>query len=381
MIIDRAVVTPVTDSQVAALTKCKAFLRHQKRGFLKIVNSKEEVEKVGLFYPPDPSNLKVSTIGGSIAQSSGGPRGFKYGTTKDYVLELTVVTSDGRIMRTGSNTVKNATGYNLSQLFVGSEGTLGIVVEALLKLIPKPEVECVIMAYFDDMEDATIAVDEIIKSRIFPSTIDFMDKNSIQTVEKFYPSGLLIDKEAVLIIEIQTMLASLYYEREKISEILEKNKAVNIQISKTKTESEKIWTARRSSFGAAAKLAVNVETDDIIVPRENLVKLVKGIRQICEKYSLLACIVGHVGDGNVHPQVALDLKNEAEYNHYVSAKKEIIDLTLSLNGTLSGEHGIGLLKKEFLPKFLDDVELEYMKKIKKLFDEKNILNPGKIFDL
>ena len=338
-----------------------------------------EVEKLGLFYPPDPSNLAVSTIGGSIAQSSGGAKSFKYGTTKDYIIDLKVVMADGQILQTGSNTIKNATGYNLGSLFVGSEGTLGIVVEATLKLIPKPECKKVIMAYFDTVKDAVHAVNSIIEQRIFPATIDFMDKNAIQTVEKFYPTGLLTDKDAALVIEIDGFKSAIKYQEKVITKILDISKASAIQVSHNDMEYEEIWTARRSSMGACAKLKPNVTTDDVIVPRENLEKLVLGIREICEKYRLDVCMVGHVGDGSVHPQIPINYKDEDEYKRYKLAKSEIYDLTARLGGILSGEHGIGSEKRAHIHKVINAAALDYMRKIKRIFDPNNILNPYKIF--
>lgn len=339
----------------------------------------KEVEKLGLFYPPDPSNLAVSTIGGSIAQSSGGAKSFKYGTTKDYVIDLKVVTAKGEILQTGASTIKNATGYNLNTLFVGSEGTLGIVAEAVLKLIPKPESKKVLMAYFDSVKEAVNAVNSIIEQRIFPTTIDFMDKNAIQTVEKFYPANLLTDKEAALVIEIDGFECSMDYQENIIKNILNSSGASAIQASHNDEEYNKIWTARRSSMGACAKLKPNVTTDDVIVPRENLEKLVLGIREICKKYDLEVCMVGHVGDGSVHPQIPIDYTDEDEYNRYKLAKSEIYDLTAQLGGILSGEHGIGTLKRNHIGKVVNPVALEYMRQIKKTFDPNNILNPYKIF--
>lgn len=337
------------------------------------------VDKIGLFYPPDPSNLAVSTIGGSIAQSSGGAKTFKYGTTKDYVIDMKVVMADGEILRTGSNTIKNATGYNLNSLFVGSEGTLGIVVEATLKLIPKPEAKRVMMSYFDTVQSAVDAVNSIIEQRIFPTTLDFMDKNAIQTVEKFYPAGLLCDKEAALIVEVDGFKSAIEYQQKVIVSIFEKCGASAIQYSSSEDEYEKIWRARRSSMGACAKLKPNVTTDDVIVPRKNLSKLVLGIREICKKYNLDVCMVGHVGDGSIHPQTPIDYRDEDEYNRYKSAKSEIYELTASLGGILSGEHGIGAEKRDYIDKVVSPEALKYMRQIKKIFDPENILNPYKIF--
>ena len=339
----------------------------------------KEVEKFGLFYPPDPSNLAVSTIGGSIAQSSGGAKSFKYGTTKDYVIDLKVVMADGEILKTGSNTIKNATGYNLNTLFVGSEGTLGIVVEATLKLIPKPQSKKVFMAYFDTVKEAVQAVNTLIEQQIYPATIDFMDKNAIQTVERFYPANLLTNKEAALIIEIDGLECSMKYQEDVILNILKISRASEIQASHNDAEYNKIWTARRSSMGACAKLKPNVTTDDVIVPRENLEALVLGIRRICEKYNLDVCMVGHVGDGSVHPQIPIDYNDEDEYKRYKMAKSEIYDLTAKLGGILSGEHGIGAVKRAYIDKVVNSVALDYMRVIKNTFDPQNILNPYKIF--
>lgn len=339
----------------------------------------DAVEKIGLFYPPDPSNLRVSTIGGSIAQNSAGARCFKYGSTKDYVIDMLVVMADGQLIRTGSNTIKNATGYNLGSLFIGSEGTLGIVVEATLKLIPKPQHSQVIMAYFDKIEDSISAVNNIVENHITPATIDFMDKNAIETVEKFYPTGLICDKDAALIIEVDGIKSSVEEQREVICNLLRENHASSIQYSTNKSEAEHIWAARRSSMAACAKLRPNVTTDDVIVPRQNLAKLVKGICEICKRHNLIICMVGHVGDGSVHPQIPIDYNDRDEYRRYKIAKSEIYQLTVKLGGILSGEHGIGLEKKPYISKVVEGGALDYMRLIKKTFDPKNILNPYKIF--
>ncbi len=338
------------------------------------------VEDVGLFFPPDPSNLRVSTIGGAIAQSAGGARTFKYGGIKDYILDLKVVLSDGSIIQTGSNTIKNATGYNLGQLFVGSEGTLGVVVEALLKLIPKPEASQVLMAYFNSIKEAANSVNTILQNRFMPSTLDFMDGNAIKTVERFFNIGLNTEKDALLIIEIDGFACSIDYQRESIIKILNQSGASGIRYSTTEEEAKKIWQGRRASFAATAKLKPDVLTDDVIVSRSNLGTLVKGIKNICDKYNLLVSIVGHVGDGNVHPQIALNLDDKEEYKNYKLAKNEIYKLTASLGGIISAEHGIGVEKKEFLPNVVHGLSVDFMRKIKKVFDPKGILNPGKIFD-
>ena len=344
-----------------------------------IEDLQKEVEKLDLFYPPDPSNLKASMIGGSIGLSSGGPHTFKYGATKDFVIDLEVVLSDGTVMHTGSSCSKDVTGYNMTQLFVGSEGTLGIITQATIRLIPKPEAKRVMLAYFDTLEDTSRTVNDIISNLITPSVIDLMDNNTLKTIESFYPCNLKTDKTAALLIEIDGFKEILDSQYNKIIEICNINKSSYIQTASTKEEEERIWISRRSSFGATAKLAPNVLTEDVVVPRENIVPLVKGIWEICKKYELKTCIMGHIGDGNIHPNIALDLRNPVERYNFDRAKTELFELALSLNGRLSGEHGIGCEKSEFISKALDPNNLEYMKKIKKLFDPKNILNPGKIF--
>lgn len=342
---------------------------------------REEVEKLGLFYPPDPSNLAVSTIGGSIGLSSGGPRTFKYGSTKDYVIDLKVVLADGSIINTGSNTAKNSTGYHMSQLFIGSEGTLGIVVEAVLKLIPKPEDSRVLLAYFEKMSDAVNAVTSILKNKLMPATLDFMDQKTLQTIEQFYPAGLFTDKAAALFLEVDGYLISLEYQQNKVIEICRSCGAVEITASRNEEEAQRIWTARRSAFGACAKLRPNVVAEDVVVPRSKIAELVEGIRQICDNNNLIVCIMGHVGDGNVHPNIPLDLRDEDDVKNYQKTKDKIHSLAIELGGTLSGEHGIGCEKSKYISKAIDSATLEYMKKVKNVFDEKNIFNPQKIFDV
>ena len=335
----------------------------------------------GLFYPPDPSNFKVSTIGGSIAQSSGGAKSFKYGTTKDYILSLTVVLADGTLMKLGSGMIKDAVGYHLNQLIVGSEGTLAVVVEAELKLIPQPEATSVITAYFDNIEKSISAVNGIIKERVFPATIDFMDKNSINTVERFYPCGLKTDKECMLLVEVDGFESSMNAQLIRVEKALLENGATDIISVSDKEKIEDIWTARRASYGAVTKLAPDVVTDDIIVPRISLSKMVTSIRDICEKYKLKVCIVGHVGDGNIHPQIALDLENDIEYRKLSDAKSEIYKVAIDLGGSISAEHGVGIEKMSYMDKMLNPNIINKMRQIKQVFDPNNILNPEKIFRL
>ena len=336
----------------------------------------KEVEKHGLFYPPDPSNRAVSTIGGSVALNSGGPHSFKYGTTKDYVIGLTVVLADGKIMKTGSECMKNSTGYNLTSLFVGSEGTLGVITEITLKLIKKPENRKLYIIYFKSLHDAGEAVNNIITGMNAPAVTDLVDKNTLVTIENFIASGLKTEYEAALLIELDDE------STEKSEELLLKicEKSGFVQKSDTKEEEEKIWLARRSAFGAMAQLAPSVTADDFVVPRRNIVPEIEGIKRSCEKYNLKVGIMGHIADGNIHPNIALNLENEEEKQNLLNARKEMYELTMSLGGMLSGEHGIGCEKAKYMEQNTGFEAYNCMKKLKKLFDEKNILNPGKIFN-
>ena len=336
------------------------------------------LKAIGLFFPPDPSNLAVSTIGGGIALSSGGPRAFKYGTFKDYVLDLEVVMADGNIIRTGAPTVKNVTGYNLTQLMVGSEGTLGIVTEATLRLIPAPETSNVMLVYFETIENAVDAVSGIINNHLTPSVIDLIDKKTVQTIENFYPTGLLCDKDAVLLIEIDGDTASVKAQEQKIIKICNEYGAKQIDCAQDEMQKQKIWTARRSAFGACAQLAPNVITEDVVVPRSKISELSKGILDISKKYNLITMVMGHIGDGNIHPNFALDLRDINQKRNFEKAKEELFKLSVSLGGTLSGEHGIGCQKANFLPLALDKTTLQLMIQIKKVFDPNYILNPEKM---
>lgn len=339
----------------------------------------KEADKFNLYFPPDPSNLNVSTIGGGIAQNSAGAKAFKYGTMKDYVLGLKVVLANGEVVNTGSSTIKNAVGYNLSSIFTGSEGTLGIIAEATLKLIPKPEKKSVIMSYFNSIDDAVNAVNSIIKSEITPCTIDFMDKNSLKAIEDFKQIGILTDKECALILEVDGMSQTIDYQIKSVEKVLKDFQASEIQISKNDEEYERIWSARRASMASCARIKPNVITDDLVVPRENLSKLVKGVRDICEKYNLEVCLIGHVGDGSVHPQIPINVGDKDEIQRLKSAKREMYELCTELNGVISGEHGIGSLKKDFLTLCIDKNTLKLMKTLKRTLDSKNLLNPNKIF--
>lgn len=336
-----------------------------------------ELDKLNLFFPPDPSNLAVSTVAGAVALCAGGPRTFKYGNTKDYIINLEVVLADGEIIQTAKDLAKNVTGYNLTSLFVGCEGTLGIVTKIILKLIPKPQTRLLTLAYFDDLISAAKCVNNIINTGFMPSTLDLIDKVTIQTIEKFNPCNLLTDKEAMLLVELDGFEKCVKYEMEILKEILVNSKAQNIIQAKNDIENENIWKARRSAFSALAQLKPNVVTEDIVVSRNKIVDFIYKVRELSKKYNILTAIMGHAGDGNIHPNFALDLENETEKANFQKLKDELFNYAISIGGLPSGEHGIGLQKRKYLDKALDSNALKTMRKIKKLLDEKDILNSGK----
>lgn len=338
----------------------------------------ESVEKAGLFYPPDPCNLKASTLGGSIAMSSGGPRGFKYGCTKDYILELEVVLANGEIIRTGGKTIKNVSGYNLTQLFIGSEGTLGIITEATLKLIPKPNYRKVFMIFFDSLDNAAKTVNSIISNKIVPSTLDLLDISTLQTIEAFYPTGLPTNMEAALLIEIDGEFNSVEAQAKELEEIYKQNNVKIIKSSSNQDEAEAIWTARRAAFGAVSRLKPNVITEDTVVPRDKIPEMIREIRRLSNKYNITVCIMGHAGDGNIHPNFSLDLRDKNETERFNLLVNELMQTAINLGGCITGEHGVGITKKKYMDIAYDSIQLNLMKQIKTVFDPNNILNPGKI---
>lgn len=340
----------------------------------------DAAEKENLFYPPDPSNLKVSTIGGSLALNSSGSRTFKYGSTKDYVLNLTVVLANGDVIQTGSNTIKNATGFNLTQLFIGSEGTLGVITEATFRLIPKPEHSQIMLVYFNDMNKAATAINTIILNKIVPSVLDILDKITMETIEKFYPAGFLTNNAAAIFIEVDGDENNIKKQTKLINKICKDLGATEINIPKTKEETDKLWTARRSSFGAVTKLRPNVLSEDMVVPRSKMPLMIAKTYEIAQKYNIEISIVGHAGDGNFHPHIAFDLRDKKETERVQGAVKELFLQAIELGGKISGEHGIGAIKSKYLKYSIDPIVLKYMKQIKNLFDPKNIMNPLKVLD-
>ncbi len=337
------------------------------------------VETKNLFYPPDPASLKFSTIGGNIAECSGGPRAVKYGVTRDYVLGLEVVLPTGEIISTGVKTAKSVVGYDLTRLMVGSEGTLGIITKAILRLIPLPEEKNTLLVLFRRIQDAALAVTSIIKSRIIPSTLEFMDSQSIKCVENYLNLGFSEEAEALLLIEIDGFRGTVGLQGNKIAEICKRLNPIDIKIATDLKEQEKLWQARRAVSPAIAKLSPTKVNEDITVPRNKIPEMLEIIRKISDDFRLKIVCFGHAGDGNIHVNIMTDRDNKEEMERVEEAVKKLFSETLKIGGTISGEHGIGLTKAPYLKMEIGDIGYEIMKKIKNLLDPKNILNPGKMF--
>ncbi|MFN7141504.1 MAG: FAD-binding oxidoreductase [Limisphaerales bacterium] len=341
----------------------------------------DEAAKVGLFYPPDPGSMRISTIGGNVAENSGGLRGLKYGITRNYVMGLEVVLPDGEIMNTGNKCVKDVAGYSLKDLFVGSEGTLGVITKVLLKLIPKPAAKKTMVATFDAMDKAAQTVSDIIAAQIIPCTLEFLDRTTIHCVEDFAKVGLPLNCEALLLMETDGHPAAVDEEAAKMEELSRKNGAMEVRVAKDDAEATKLATARRSAFSALARLSPTTILEDATVPRSELAKMVRFVDVIAKKYKLRVGTFGHMGDGNLHPTFLTDERNKEEMERVHAAFNEIFEEAIRLGGTITGEHGVGMAKKEFLPKFLGDAQTRVHRELRKVLDPNGILNPGKMFDV
>lgn len=337
------------------------------------------VEAHGLFYPPDPSSMKISTIGGNVSENSGGLRGLKYGVTKDYVKGLQVVLPNGDILETGGKLAKDVAGYDLTSLFVGAEGTLGVVTAITLKLIPLPSYKMTSIAYFQSLEDAARTVSNIIASKIIPVTLEFLDKKTIIAVEQFMKIGLSTDVEAMLLLEQDGEKHQVEQDIHEMVRIAKEHGALFTQIAQDEQEAEQIKTARRVALSALAKLKPTVILEDATVPRSELAKMVKKINDISEKHRVNIATFGHAGDGNLHPTCLTDLRDEEEMHRVEVAFEEIFEAALELGGTITGEHGVGEMKAPYLEWKIGSVGIAVMKNIKQAFDPNNIMNPGKLF--
>jgi glycolate oxidase len=337
------------------------------------------VEKLGLFYPPDPSSIKQSTIGGNVACNAGGPRCLKYGVTGDYVLGLVVVLADGRIIRTGGKAIKDVTGFNVKQLFVGSEGALGIITQAILRLISKPPYARTALVHFPTLEDASRSVHAVLTRGLVPATLELLDETAIECIEEAMRLGLPLDVEALLLIESDGAdKESVNREIDAIADICLQTGASQVETARSEEERAELWRARRSVSPSLARKAPNKLGEDITVPRSAIPEAARRLKAISAAYGLPIVIFGHAGDGNLHPNILFDRRNPDQREKVEQIVGEIFQLALDLGGTLSGEHGIGTFKLSYVQQALGPVSIDIQRRIKQAMDPQNILNPGKV---
>jgi glycolate oxidase len=337
------------------------------------------VEQRGLFYPPDPSSNRHSTIGGNIACNAGGPRCLKYGVTGDYVMGLTIVLPDGRVLETGGKAIKNVVGYDLTSLFVGSEGTLGVITEALLRLTTRPQFVRTALAEFPALDNASRTVNAILAAGIVPATLELMDETAIACIEEAMHLGLPLDVEAMLIIEADgSDEEAVVREIEAMAHICRENGARQVKVAQDEAERTSLWRARRSVSPSLARKAPNKLGEDITVPRSAIPEAIRRIKGLSQEYGLPIVVFGHAGDGNLHPNVLFDKRDPAQWAKVEAMVEKIFRVALELGGTLSGEHGVGTLKRPYMEQALGALSLEIQWRIKRALDPLNIMNPGKV---
>ncbi len=334
----------------------------------------------GLFYPPDPQSFFGCTMGGNVAENAGGPYCVKYGVTKQYVLGLEVVLADGYVMGLGGVTVKNRTGYELMMLFSGSEGTLGVITKITLRLLPLPPANKTMMAVFDDMAVGGQAVSDILASGVIPAKIEFVDNFVIRRIEEMTPMGLPVEASALLLLQTDGSPAGVEAESRQIIDVLKSSGAREVKVAKDEAEAAMYWRMRSAGFAAVFSAAHTVMAEDVAVPRDRLAEFIHRLGEISERSGFFIQLLGHAGDGNLHPTIFTDIRDKEQFARAEQTMEEIFEAALALGGVLSGEHGIGLEKQRFLKRAMDPKALDIMKQIKKILDPNNILNPGKIWE-
>jgi glycolate oxidase len=339
------------------------------------------VEDKGLFYPPDPGSAAISTIGGNVAENAGGLRGLKYGVTKNYVLGMEVILPNAEIVLLGGKSVKDAAGYNLKDFLIGSEGTLGVFTKLLVRLLPKPEVSSTMLIFFKRLSEAAETVSDIIASRISPSALEFLDNTTIKCVEEYAHLNLPTTIEALLLIEVDGHNVVVKEDTELISVLCRKHGALDIKIAQDVNEANRLRSARKVAFSALARVRPTTILEDVTVPRSEIVPMLDRIHSIAKKYSLTFGNFGHAGDGNLHPTCLTDERNMNEIHRAEKGFGEIFNEAVKLGGTITGEHGTGLAKKQFLEALTPPPALAMMRQIKSIIDPNAVLNPGKIFSL
>lgn len=336
------------------------------------------VEHLNLFFPPDPGSMKSSTIGGNIAENAGGLRGLKYGVTKDYVNSIEIVLPTGEIVNMGSNTVKAVTGYNFVDLICGSEGTLGVITKATLGLLPIPADRASILSFFKDMTDAAKTVIDIVAQGVITATLEIVDKVTINAIEDFLKIGLDRTVGAMLLIEVDGQKGATEIEADIVLKVCKSNNALSVRKAKNSQERDKLWEARRAALSSLSRIKPSTILEDATVQRSRIVELVEAVDGIAQKYNIMIGTFGHAGDGNLHPTILTDLRIPEEAEKTEKAIEEIFKATIALGGTLSGEHGIGITKAQYLKLELSKPVYDLMEKVKNAFDPNNILNPGKM---
>ena len=377
---------PVGGGIVLGLTRLDRILEIDEENLVATVEPgvvtedfQKAVEQVGLFYPPDPASLKVSTLGGNVAECAGGPRCVKYGVTKDYIIGMEIVTPTGDIIRTGGQTMKGVVGYDLTKLICGSEGTLAIITKLIIKLLPLPEAKKTMLVLFDSIDGAARAVSAIIRGKIIPTTLEFMDGRTLDCVRRATDLEVPEAAQAVLIIEVDGDREFLDKQAETISRIVQPLGVVETRIAATPEESEALWQIRRSVSASLRQVNPDKFNEDICVPRSKVPEMIRKIDRIAETRQIPIVNFGHAGDGNIHVNIMINSKVPGESEKAEQAIKEVFAGALELGGTMSGEHGVGIMKAPFIPMELKENAVDYMKTIKQALDPKNILNPGKIF--
>ena len=345
-----------------------------------IAEFQRAVEKLNLFYPPDPGSANVATMGGALVMNAGGMRGVKYGVTRDYVLGLEVVLPSGEVMATGTVTAKDVTGYDLTRLICGSEGTLALVTKVIVRLLPKPKTKRTLQAIYNNLDDAGNTVARIIEAGIIPATLELMDQTIIKSLEDFTHLGLPLDAAAVLLIDVDGEPETVEKQAAVVAEFCKNQGARDVRVSQSEKENEQLWVARRAAFGAIARVRPTCIIEDATVPVSLLASAIKKILEVGERNRVQIAVLAHAGDGNLHPFFLCDQRDKEEMARVERAMDDLVDYAMSVGGTLSGEHGIGIAKAKYLPRQLSETSLRMMRAIKKTFDPQGILNPGSFLE-
>lgn len=375
------------DTAVILTTGLNRILEINVRDLYAVVEPGVVTEKLaaaalaqGLFYPPDPGSQSVSTIGGNIAENAGGLRGLKYGVTKDYLMAIEFYDSTGALVKSGSRTVKCVTGYNLCGLMIQSEGTLGIITQAVMKLAPLPQAAAAMLAVFPDMQKAGNAVADIIASHILPATLEFLDNATILAVDDFTHAGLPRDAGAILLIEVDGYPAQVEEEAATVEKALQKNGAVSVTRAQDAAEKDKLWEARRQALPALARLRPTTVLEDATVPRSQIPTMLEAINAAAAKHNVRVGTFGHAGDGNLHPTFLCDKRDAGEFARVEAAVDDVFNAALKLQGTLSGEHGIGTAKAKWMAKETSKGTIEYSRRLRGALDPKHLFNPTKMVE-